>query len=141
MIRVDVARLKLGSLDDQATAAQERHTAFAQIIAELRLLKNFLFYSAEIKTATASVPCLQMLRSLWVLVSEQPEPRCTTQLLHVCADLVAHCEEAQSWWASRLVPTEHNGDARYVLGCVMQIAGKWQVRYLQWSRQGASTHP
>lgn len=97
------------------------------ISAELRLIKNLLFHSPKAKEIAAGKLCLRILRALWTLLLEQPEPHCTVQLLHVCADMVSHSDVAQAWWDGRLLPTEHNGDARYILSCAMRLARKRQV--------------
>ena len=122
------AKQKLLAADEAPSVAGARQLAFAEISAELRLLKNLLFHSDDAKTAAAEISCLHVLRGLLVLVSEHPEPRCTTQLLHVCAATVAHSKGAQTWWDERLRPTEHNGDARYVLNSAMRLAQKRQVQ-------------
>ena len=97
------------------------------ITAQLELLTNLLHHSADAKIAAADAACLQIQRKLWTLQAQQPEPAFTTQLLRVAAASVSHCAEAQAWWHERLVPTEHNADARCVVSAAIRLAKKRQV--------------
>ena len=119
-------------------SSSTRQTAFADICSSLRLLKNLLYHSEDAKSAAASTSLLRVLRGLVALVTEHPDSRCTTQLLHVCAATIAHSPVAQTWWDERLGATEHNGDARFVLNFAIRIAKKQQVSLLtcMHARQG-----
>ena len=101
--------------------------AIASIIEHLKLLTNFLHHSAEAKAAAADPACVHVQRKLWALQLQWREPCFTRQLLHVAAVSVSHCADSQAQWHERLLPTEHNADARYILSAIIRLAKKRQV--------------
>jgi hypothetical protein len=102
-------------------------SAIASITEHLKLLTNFLHHSAEAKTAAADPACVHVQRKLWALQLQWREPCFTRQLLHVAAVSVSHCADSQAQWHERLLPTEHNADARHILSAIIRLAKKRQV--------------
>lgn len=111
-----------------ASRADSPPSAIASITEHLKLLTNFLHHSAEAKAAAADPACVHVQRKLWALQLQWREPCFTRQLLHVAAVSVSHCADSQAQWHERLLPTEHNADARHILSAIIRLAKKRQVR-------------
>ena len=65
----------------------------------------------------------------------------TRQLLHVAAASVSYRVDSQAQWHEKLLPSEHNADARHILSPIIRIAKKRQyhetARLMQSARSSA----
>lgn len=110
-----------------ASRADSPPSALASITEQLKLLTNFLHHSEEAKAAAADPACIHVQRKLWALQQQWRDSSFTLQLLHVAAASVSHCAESQAQWHQKLLPTEHNADARHILTAVIRLAKQRQV--------------